>query len=82
MSALEKKCLYSPDALLLPSLPWFLKEEILTVHCRDHASSQNREESDQESHSEGSPKDFMALSFSSHIAPAVSGCSVYSGFLP
>lgn len=82
MSALEKKYLYSPYALLPPSLIGILEEEIITAHSRDHASSQNTAKSDQESWSGGSPKDFIALSFGSHIAPAVSGHSVYSGFLP
>lgn len=81
MSVLEKYP-YSPYALLLPSLPWVLEEGIIRVHGRGHASSQNEEEFDQQSCSGGSPKDFIALSFGSHIAPAVSGCSVYSGFLP
>lgn len=81
MSALEKKYVSSPYALLPPSLPWILEEEIITVSCRDHASSQNMEKPDQESCSGSSPEDFIALSFRSHIAPSVSGCSVRSGFL-
>lgn len=73
MSALEKKYLYFLYALLPPSLPWFLEEGNITVHCRAHASSQNMEEPDQESRSRGNPKDLIALSFRSHIALSVSG---------